>query len=188
MKIVVGLGNPGKRYEKTRHNVGFDVLEELARRHAADSPRVKFDGLITEIAIAGSQAILLWPQTFMNRSGSSVARLMNFYKTAIEDLLIICDDFNLPLGSLRCRPKGSSGGQRGLEDVIARLGGEDFARLRIGVGPVPAEWEPADFVLGRFDKAERPQIDESIALAAEGVECWATSGIDETMNRFNQSG
>src|SRR3972149_2696168 len=100
MKIVVGLGNPGRRYEKTRHNVGFEVLDELARRHAADPPRSKFDGQLTEIAVSGTQVILHWPQTFMNRSGSSVANLMAFYKVPLEELLVVCDDFNLPLGAL----------------------------------------------------------------------------------------
>lgn len=185
MKLIVGLGNPGRRYEKTRHNVGFEVLNLLALRNAADSAKEKFSGLVAGATIAGQSALLVWPQTLMNRSGQSVSAAMSFYQLPLEDLLVVCDDFNLPLGKLRFRGQGSAGGQKGLEDIIRRLGSEEFARLRVGIGPVPDAWDPADFVLGKFKAGERDTIDEMIATAADGVECWISEGIQAGMNRFN---
>ncbi|MEX0612475.1 MAG: aminoacyl-tRNA hydrolase [Pirellulales bacterium] len=185
MKLIVGLGNPGRRYEKTRHNVGFEVLDEVAKRNAAGSAKEKFHGRVAEATIAGQPVLLLWPQTLMNRSGQSVAAAIGFYQLPLSDLLLVCDDFNLPLGRLRFRGQGSAGGQKGLDDTIDRLGSEEFARLRIGIGPVPDAWDPADYVLGRFTGAERDVIDDAIVRAAEGAECWVTEGIEAGMNRFN---
>jgi peptidyl-tRNA hydrolase, PTH1 family len=185
MKLIVGLGNPGKKYEKTRHNVGFEVLNVVAQRNAAESTKEKFSGLVAGATIAGQQVLLVWPQTLMNRSGQSVLAAVGFYQVPLEDVLIVCDDFNLPLGKLRFRGQGSAGGQKGLDDIIRRLGSEEFARLRIGIGPVPDHWEGADFVLGRFTPTERPTIEERILDAAEGVECWVAEGIKGGMNRFN---
>jgi PTH1 family peptidyl-tRNA hydrolase len=129
--------------------------------------------------------LLLWPATLMNLSGESVGPAFEFYKLELADLLIVCDDFNLPLGKLRFRREGSDGGQKGLADIIRRLATEDFGRLRLGIGPVPDQWDAADFVLGRFDAAERDQIDQTVDRAALGVECWAADGIAVSMNRFN---
>jgi PTH1 family peptidyl-tRNA hydrolase len=185
MKLIVGLGNVGRKYESTRHNVGFCVLDLVAKRCAADPPRDKFDGRVAEVSIGGQRALLLWPHTLMNRSGQSVWPAVGFYKLNLADVLVVCDDFNLPLGKLRFRGDGSSGGQKGLEDIIDRLGSENISRLRIGIGPVPDRWDAADFVLGRFDAAERETIDEAIARAADGVECWTAEGIEAAMNRFN---
>jgi len=185
MKLIVGLGNPGKKYERTRHNVGFEVLDRLAGRFADAPAKEKFDGLVAEATIADRRTLLLWPQTLMNRSGRSVGSALAFYKLELTDLLVVCDDFNLPLGKLRFRSQGSAGGQNGLDDIISRLGSEEFARLRIGIGPVPDQWDPADFVLGRFDADERPAIDEAIGQAAEGVACWLADGVEACMNRFN---
>jgi peptidyl-tRNA hydrolase, PTH1 family len=185
MKLIVGLGNPGRRYEKTRHNVGFEVLDAVAERNAAEAAREKFECRVAGATIAGESVLLVWPHTLMNRSGRSVAAAMGFYQTPLEDLLVVCDDFNLPLGKLRFRGQGSAGGQKGLDDIITRLGSDEFARLRVGIGPVPDRWEPADFVLARFAAAERADADDSIARAAEGVECWVAEGIEAGMNRFN---
>ena len=185
MKLVVGLGNPGRKYEGTRHNVGFSVLDELARRGRAGGRKTKFQGEVTEIEHAGHKAILLWPHTFMNLSGTSVLAARDFYKIAGDDLLVVCDDFNLPLTKLRFRPEGSSGGQKGLADVIDRLGTETVPRLRIGVGPVPPNWDPADFVLSRFTKQEQDIVEPVITRAAEAVEDWLANGIQDCMNKYN---
>jgi PTH1 family peptidyl-tRNA hydrolase len=185
MKLIVGLGNVGRKYERTRHNVGFCVLEALAERHAGDAGKEKFDGRIVERAIAGEKVLLLWPHTLMNRSGQSVGAAVDFYQLPRADLLVVGDDFNLPLGKLRFRSEGSAGGQKGLSDILRRLGSDQVNRLRIGIGPVPEEWEAVDYVLGKFDKDERPLIEDAILRAADGVECWVAEGIAASMNRFN---
>jgi PTH1 family peptidyl-tRNA hydrolase len=185
MKLVVGLGNPGRKYQGTRHNVGFDVLDLLARRHDATARKAKFEGEVAEANIAGQRSLLLWPHTFMNLSGTSVGKACDFYRIATDDLLVICDDFNLPLPTIRFRAKGSSGGQKGLADIIRRLGTEEFSRLRIGVGPLPLRWEPADFVLSKFGRSEGPIIEDVIGHAADAVSLWMEQGIDACMNQFN---
>ncbi len=185
MKLIVGLGNPGKKYDKTRHNVGFEVLDTLARRFGDGSAKAKFAGQVMEATIEGQRALLLWPHTLMNGSGTSVSQAALFYKLDLEDLLVICDDFHLPLGKIRFRGQGSAGGQKGLEDILGRLGSGEFSRLRIGIGPVPEHWNAADFVLSRYGKKDREAIEEEIARAAEGVGCWITQGIHKSMNQFN---
>lgn len=185
MKLIVGLGNVGRKYELTRHNVGFCVLDALAKRCSADAGKNKFDGRIVETAIAGEKVLLLWPHTLMNRSGHCVGAAVNFYQLPLTDVLVVSDDFNLPRGKLRFRSEGSAGGQKGLGDIIRRLGSEKVSRLRIGIGPVPDAWDAADYVLGKFDKDERPLIDEMVQRAADGVECWIAEGIAASMNRFN---
>ncbi|TWT95335.1 Peptidyl-tRNA hydrolase [Botrimarina colliarenosi] len=188
MKIVVGLGNPGKQYEATRHNVGFDTLRLLAEQFSAETPKSKFDSYVTEAMVNGERTLLVWPQTFMNRSGQAVRQVVQFYKTPLEDLLVICDDFALDVGRLRIRAKGSSGGQNGLKDVAQQLATEDYQRLRIGVGPVPSGRNAADFVLGRFASKERELVEVAIADAAAAVACWAEAGVTEAMNKFNGAG
>jgi peptidyl-tRNA hydrolase, PTH1 family len=185
MKLIVGLGNIGRKYEKTRHNVGFDVLDLVARRNGGDAGKEKFDGRLVDATIGSERTLLLWPHTLMNRSGQSVQAAATFYQVPLADLLVICDDFNLPLGKLRFRSQGSAGGQKGLDDIINRLGSEEFSRLRIGIGPVPPNWDPADFVLGKFGPSDRTIIEETIEQAAEAAECWVKEGIAASMNRFN---
>jgi PTH1 family peptidyl-tRNA hydrolase len=185
MKLIVGLGNPGRKYEKTRHNVGFETLNLVAERSAAPTAKDKFDGRVAEVTIAGERTLLLWPHTLMNLSGQSVLGALSFYQLQLTELLVVCDDFNLPLGTLRFRSQGSAGGQKGLQDIIRRLGTEEFSRLRIGIGPVPDAWDAADFVLSRFGAGERPVIKETTERAAEGVECWVAEGIAASMNKFN---
>src|SRR3954471_10390054 len=185
MKLIVGLGNIGRKYEHTRHNVGFNVIELVAKRNGASSPKEKFDGSTAEITIGSERALLLQPHTLMNRSGQSVQAAMAFYQLPLSDLLVVCDDFNLPLGKLRFRSQGSAGGQNGLGDIIKRLGTDEFSRLRVGIGPVPDSWDAADFVLGRFSPAERRDIEDTIQTAADAVECWVREGIKEGMNKFN---
>ena len=185
MKLIVGLGNPGPKYAKTRHNVGFQVIDELARGWSGSAPRQKFQGEVREARIEGDACWLLCPQTFMNLSGRSVLEARDFYKVDNADLLVICDDFALPLGSLRMRTKGSSGGQKGLADIVNRLGTEEVPRLRIGIGPVPDKWDPADFVLAPFTKDELPIIRESIERSAKAVAIWVREGIQTCMNQCN---
>ena len=185
MKLIVGLGNPGRKYQDTRHNVGYNVLAELARRHGPVSPKKKFHGEAAEISYHGDKVLLLSPTTYMNLSGNSVASAREFYRLPLRDILIISDDLNLPLGRIRFREKGSCGGQKGLRHIIQQLGSDSIPRLRIGIGPVPENWDAADFVLGKFSKEERPRIDEIIVQAADAAECWLRSGPTETMNRFN---
>jgi peptidyl-tRNA hydrolase, PTH1 family len=185
MKIVIGLGNPGRKYVGTRHNIGFVVIEELARRHAAHAGKSNFQAEIAEASIADEKVLLACPQTFMNLSGTTAVQLRDFYKLSEGDLLAVCDDFALPLGRLRIRPHGSGGGQKGLADIIRRLGTENVPRLRIGVGPLPDGWDGADFVLGKFTKTELPEIELAIVRAADAVEHWIREGIAPAMNKYN---
>jgi PTH1 family peptidyl-tRNA hydrolase len=185
MKLIVGLGNIGRRYEKTRHNIGFEILEALAARNPGGGSKEKFDGRVVDGTIAGERSLLLWPYTLMNLSGQSVGAAVDFYQLPLTDLLVVCDDFNLPLGKLRIRSQGSAGGQKGLESIIRRLGSEAFNRLRIGIGPVPDSWDAADFVLSRFNASERTTVHDTVPRAADAVECWIAQGIDECMNQFN---
>jgi len=185
MKLVVGLGNPGRRYEGTRHNIGYSVLAELARKFGVERPKAKFHAELVEADLDGQRALLLSPVTFMNNSGTSVRETCSFYKLSNEDLLVICDDFNLPLAKLRFRSKGSSGGQKGLEDIIRRLGTEEFSRLRIGIGKPPEKWDPADYVLSRFTTSETPEVEQAVWRAADAVALWAHEGIQVCMNSYN---
>jgi PTH1 family peptidyl-tRNA hydrolase len=185
MKVLIGLGNPGKKYAGTRHNVGFEVIAELARRHGASRPKVKFEAEIAEASVSDQRLLLAAPQTYMNNSGRAVRQLFDFYQLAVPDLLVACDDINLPLGKLRVRRSGSSGGQKGLENIIQHMGAPDVARLRIGIGQPPPGRDSADYVLERFHKSELAAIDKAITMAADAVEMWITGGIDRTMNQFN---
>ena len=184
MKLVVGLGNPGSKYEGTRHNIGFEVIDRLAEGGSGARFTRKFDALVAEAEIDFRRVLLLKPETFMNLSGRSVAQAVRFYKLELADLLVVCDDLSLPLGKLRIRGGGSDGGQKGLRDITAHLGSDTFARLRIGIGergPIDA----ADFVLSRFRSAERPVIDDALILASQAVAVWASQGLAAAMNRFN---
>jgi PTH1 family peptidyl-tRNA hydrolase len=185
MKLIVGLGNPGRAYQGTRHNVGFDVLEKLAERAGNPVRRARFQGETAQVSLRGTSALLLWPLTWMNLSGSSVRAARDFYKVENPDILVVCDDFQLPKGTIRIRLKGSSGGQKGLADVARRLGTQDIPRLRIGIGPVPENWSSPDFVLGKFTREEQPDIDHSLERSADAVEEWAAAGIEAAMNRYN---
>jgi len=185
MKLVFGLGNPGRRYEGTRHNVGAMVVAEAARRHAVGPVKNKFHAEVVEANLGGQPALLLVPTTYMNLSGTSVQEAQAFYKAPLEDVLVVCDDLNLPLAKLRFRPRGSSGGQKGLEDIIRRLATDEFARLRIGIGQAPDGWNWADFVLSKFGKAELSEIEQAVVLAADAVATWARDGVTACMSRYN---
>ena len=185
MKLIVGLGNPGAKYQGTRHNVGFVVLAELARQHNASAPRAKFQGETSEAVIGGERALLLTPLTYMNLSGASVLAARDFYKIDTQDLLVICDDFNLPLAKLRFRPKGSSGGQKGLEDIIRRLGTDEFPRLRIGIGPAPPGRDVAGYVLSKFTSEEQPEMQAALTRASQAAAAWVRLGMEHCMNQYN---
>ena len=185
MKLIVGLGNPGDKYKETRHNVGFAVLSRLAKKYGAGTPRARFQGETIEATIAQTKVLLLTPLTYMNASGGSVLAARDFYKIENSEVLVVCDDFNLPLGKLRLRAKGSAGGQNGLADVLRRLGTEDLSRLRIGVG-APAEGRGATgHVLGRFAKDEQPIIAEALDRATDAAVLWVKSGLEAAMNQYN---
>jgi PTH1 family peptidyl-tRNA hydrolase len=185
VKLLVGLGNPGRGYEGTRHNVGFDVLEILARRAGSPVRRSRFQGDVAQATLRGCPVLLLWPLTWMNLSGTSVLAARDFYKIDDGDILVICDDFQLSTETIRLRSSGSSGGQNGLSDVLSRLGGTAIPRLRVGVGPMPAGWKSADFVLGKFAKSERTAVDILLERAADAAEEWVSLGIQAAMNRYN---
>jgi peptidyl-tRNA hydrolase, PTH1 family len=183
LKVVVGLGNPGSRYHGTRHNVGFAVIDSLASSPSASRFASRFQASICDLIEDGRKVLLIKPETFMNLSGRCVREITDYFQVPVSDLLVVCDDINLPLGRLRARARGTHGGHNGLRDIQNHLGTTDYARLRIGVD-APRD-ETIDHVLGRFRPSERPVIDEAIALAVQAVTVWLAHGIDTCMNRFN---
>ena len=185
VKLLVGLGNPGPAYHNTRHNVGFEVLETLARRAGSPGRRQRFQGEVAQATVRGTPVLLLWPLTWMNLSGSSVLATRDFYKIPDSDMIVVCDDFNLPLDTIRLRPAGSAGGQNGLADVLSRLGTPTIPRLRLGVGPLPAGWKTADYVLGKFSRQDRERVEVMVERAADAAEEWAALGIQAAMNKYN---
>jgi len=185
MHIVVGLGNPGDKYAGTRHNVGFEVLNELSRRWHADRPKSRFEAEIREAVIGSEKTLLVAPQTYMNLSGRAVQQIVKFYQAPLEDVLVVCDDLNLKLGQLRMRANGSAGGQKGLQSILQVMGTEEVPRLRIGIDRPPPQMDSADYVLSRFRKDELDTIDQAIVRAATAVELWIRDGIDAAMNQTN---
>jgi len=182
---VVGLGNPGPRYERTRHNAGFMVIDELAARTRA-AGRLRAEVWIAEVTLAGQAALLVKPQSYMNLSGEPVARLVAEQDSSAADLVVVVDDVALPLGRLRVRSHGSDGGHNGLRSLVAALGTEDFARVRIGVGmEPPPDVDLADFVLGEFLAEELTRVREVVGQAADAVCCLLEEGAAAAMNRFN---
>jgi PTH1 family peptidyl-tRNA hydrolase len=185
MKLVVGLGNPGKQYVGTRHNIGFEVLAELARRFIAPINKHKFEALYSEFLLQNEKVLLVAPQTYMNLSGQSVQKFCSFYQIEPAEVLVTCDDLNLPLGKLRIRQSGSAGGQKGLQNILQHLGTQDVARLRIGVDPPPNGRDAKDWVLGTFGKSEIPLVETAVQAASQAIEIWITQGLPTAMNRFN---
>jgi len=182
--MIAGLGNPGRKYAGTRHNVGFDVLDFLAARHRLDWESAPADAMMAKWRASG--ALLAKPLTFMNLSGHAVGELLRYFKIDLPDLLIVVDDVNLELGRLRARAGGSAGGHNGLKSLIAQLGTEDFARVRIGVGRGDARRDLADHVLATFDPDERTVVAETVSRTADAVELFVAEGIGPVMNRFNR--
>ncbi len=184
MKVVVGLGNPGSRYDGTRHNVGYAVIDLLAQSPRAGRFQSRFQAQVAELVEDVEKILLVKPETFMNLSGRCVRQVIDFYQLPPETLLVVCDDINLPLGKLRARAKGTHGGHNGLRDIQNHLGSTEYARLRIGVDAPQAD-DAIDHVLGRFRPAERPVIADALLRSAQAVAVWATRGIAACMNEFN---
>jgi PTH1 family peptidyl-tRNA hydrolase len=184
MKVVVGLGNPGSRYAGTRHNVGFAVIDSLAQSPQAGRFQSRFQAGISELLDDPHRVLLVKPETFMNLSGRCVRQVVDYYQVAVADLLVVCDDINLPLGKLRVRPQGTHGGHNGLRDIQNHLGTTEYPRLRIGVG-APEEADTVDHVLGRFRPSERAVIEEAVSRAAQAVGVWIQRGIEPCMNEYN---
>lgn len=182
MKIVAGLGNPGRRYRGTRHNTGFRVVEALAGEEGGAFEVSRFEGLTARVRLEGEASVLLKPTTYMNLSGRSVSRLARFYKVGAGDILVVLDDMDLPLGRLRLRPGGGSGGHKGLASVLRELGREDLPRLRVGIGRGE---DATDHVLDRFGDEEQEAVDRAVGRACRAVRSWASHGVETAMNRFN---
>ena len=188
MKLIVGLGNPGRRYAGTRHNVGFRVVERFAERNRLALSSRKFDGHFGRGDVGGLEVGLLEPETYMNLSGGSVAAALRYLPVDDwkKDLLVVSDDVDLPFGRLRLRPGGGAGGHNGLRSLIEHLGGDGFARLRFGVGRPAGPMDTADFVLQGFSDAEQKQLGARLDEAADAVETWLFEGLQKAMNRFNR--
>ncbi len=185
MKIIAGLGNPGSEYAKTKHNVGFMLVDALADKLGVTEWKDKFDARIGEARIGTEKILLVKPQTYMNESGQAVGPLMNFYKTAIEDLIVVHDDMDIPAGMVRIRKKGSAGGHNGIKSVLAHVGDEHFARVRIGIGrPLPG-WTVVNHVLAPFTAEDEPKIRAAIDYLLPAVECIVTEDVDMAMNKYN---
>jgi peptidyl-tRNA hydrolase, PTH1 family len=184
MRVVVGLGNPGNKYHGTRHNVGFAVIDGLASSPSAGKFQSRFQAQVAELMEGQEKVLLVKPETFMNLSGRSVRQIVDSYQLPLTDVLVVCDDVNLPLGRLRARAKGTHGGHNGLRDIQNHLGTTEYSRLRLGVD-AGGGGELTDHVLGRFRPSERPVIEDSLALAVQAVSVWIQQGIEVCMNRYN---
>ncbi|MFC7322315.1 aminoacyl-tRNA hydrolase [Halobacillus campisalis] len=185
MKCIVGLGNPGKKYEKTRHNVGFMIIDELAKQNHWTVSQEKFKGLFTIEHVNGEKILLLKPQTYMNLSGDSLRMFMDYYDIDEEDVLVIYDDLDLPPGKIRLRQKGGHGGHNGIRSIIDQLGTKDFKRLRVGVGRASVPMSVVDYVLGTFDKDQQGPVSEAVTQSVKACESWMERPFNEVMNEFN---
>lgn len=186
MYLVVGLGNPGKDYEKTRHNVGFDTADVLIDEYRIPQSGVKFKAMYGKGVIGGEKVLIAKPLTYMNLSGEAVRGLVDYFKIDVkEELIVVYDDIDLEPGHIRVRAKGSAGGHNGMKNIIQQLGTQEFARVRVGVGAKPKGWDLADHVLSRFSKEDRVLVDESIEKASKAVTCFVEEGIDAAMNKYN---
>lgn len=189
MYVIAGLGNPGTKYENTRHNIGFMVIDAVADKNHISVTEKKHRAIIGKGMIGGERALLVKPQTFMNLSGESIREVIDYYKIEEKtELIVISDDISLAPGALRIRKKGSAGGHNGLRNIILHLGHDEFQRIRLGVGEKPHGYDLADYVLAHFNEDDRALIRESVEQAAEAVEVMVTEGVDRAMNRFNKKG
>lgn len=183
--LIIGLGNPGREYRDNRHNAGFMVIDRLVIRLNARGMKLQSKAIITSTLYEDKKLIFAKPQTYMNLSGQSVQGLANFYKLSLDNLLVIYDDLDLPFGTIRLRPGGGPGGQKGIASAIERLGTKDFARLRIGIGRPAGRMEPADFVLQDFSRDEMKNLSEILDRASDAVLSFVLDGLDNAMNKFN---
>lgn len=185
MYVIVGLGNPGREYNDTKHNVGFRVIDKLADKYNISVEKIKHKALIGDGVIAGKKVMLVKPQTYMNLSGESVKEIMSFYKVPLENLIVIYDDTSLELSMIRLREKGSAGGHNGIKSIINHMGGDTFNRVKVGIGAKPNGWDLADYVLAKFGKDDEPLILSGIDKAAESVGIFVGRGMKDAMNKFN---
>ena len=184
--LVVGLGNPGDKYENTRHNVGFLTIDHIAEEQRVPVQKLKYRALTNTVELGGAKALLMKPVTYMNLSGEAVGEAARFYKIPADHVLVISDDVSLPIGKLRIRKGGSAGGHNGLKNIIQHLGTDQFPRVRVGVGQKPhPDYDLADWVLGKFQGEDKKVMDEAVKRAADAVECILKEGADRAMNRFN---
>lgn len=183
MYLIVGLGNPGKKYENTRHNMGFMVVDRLSEKTGTAVDRLKFRALTGECVIGGHKVMLMKPQTFMNLSGDAVREAARYYKLAPSHIIVIYDDIDIPLGNLRLRKSGSAGTHNGMRSIVSLLGTDQFPRVRVGIGGTSGDL--VNHVIGRISSGERKILDETVNNAADAVECFVNDGIDMAMNRFN---
>ena len=186
MFLVVGLGNPGRQYQGNRHNVGFRIVDQLAARAGASSPREKYGAELLEIALGGERVILCKPMEFMNVSGQAVRQVAGFHKIPAARTIVVHDELDVPFGRLKLAAGGGAGGHNGIRSVIAEMGTLDFARVRVGIDRAPPNWQGADYVLANFTGAEQKQLPELIDLAADAVEDIVKRGLPAAMNKFNQ--
>ncbi|MHB9154107.1 MAG: aminoacyl-tRNA hydrolase [Endomicrobiales bacterium] len=186
IKLVVGLGNPGKEYEDTRHNIGFKAVDLLAEEGRAEWKNWSGLAVIAK-PVQDTPVLLAKPMTYMNNSGLVVKQIGDYYRFSVQEILVVMDDFSLPLGSLRLRRRGSAGGHNGLCSIIEHLGSSDFARLRLGIGPVPPGRDPADFVLAKFGSAEKAVVEEMVKEAARTVEKVLSEGFEKTVSRMKSA-
>ena len=185
MKLIVGLGNPGKQYEHTRHNIGFDVIDALADKWDASLNQTKFNGMFATVHRPEGKVILLKPLTYMNLSGECVRPLMDYFDIDVEDVIVIYDDLDLETGKLRLRQKGSAGGHNGIKSLIQHLGTQQFDRIRVGVSRPPAGMKVADYVLAKFSKEDAPIVEDAIKKSCDAVEASLTKPFLDVMNHFN---
>jgi len=185
MKMIIGLGNPGKAYEETRHNIGFKIIDEISKRFTSPLTQMKFKGMYTILNRPEGKVMLLKPLTYMNLSGECVVPLMDYYDVAEEDIVVIYDDLDLATGRLRLRQKGSAGGHNGIKSMIQHLGTQEFNRLRVGIDRPPQGMKVPDYVLSKFTTEEKPLMEEATKKSADACEEWLKSPFLEVMNRFN---
>ncbi len=186
MKMIVGLGNPGPRYARNRHNIGFQIADAFAASHSLSFDKVQFKARVALGSFGQERVLVLKPQDYMNLSGPPVQALASFYKVATADILVIFDDLDLPLGKLRLRPFGGAGGHNGMRSLIQRLGGDQFPRLRMGIDRPPGQMDPADYVLENFTAAEEEVMTPAREQAVRALEVWLASGLAAAMNQFNR--
>ena len=186
-RVIAGLGNPGKQYERTRHNVGFMAVDLLAQRHGLKFDKMMSRGITAVGEINGTKVALVKPQTFMNISGECIGPVLKFYKSQPSDLLVLVDELDIPAADLRLRKSGGAAGHNGMRSIITHVGTQEFARMRIGIGRPPGRMDPADYVVRKFDRGEAALFDDALSRAVDAVEIWLKLGIEMAMNRANKA-
>lgn len=185
MRIIIGLGNPEPEYSRTRHNIGFDVINILAEKNNIDLSRTKYNAIYGTGIINGEKVILIKPQTFMNNSGESAVEFAKFYKEEINNILVVYDDMDTEIGTIRVRAKGGAGSHNGMKSIVSELNSEDFPRIRVGIGRPKSEYDRIDYVIGQIPEKEYIELQKGEKIAVEATEYWIKNGIDNTMNKYN---